>query len=65
MQRLETCLLIAEADRVLSGIFVSSCDVLNKGFLKRIKLHLSLNTYGCVNMLDKVTQYILKMNKLS
>ena len=29
MQRLETCLLIAGADRVLSGSFVSSCDVLN------------------------------------
>ena len=29
MQRLETCLLIAGADRVLSGSFVSSCHVLN------------------------------------
>ena len=29
MQRLESCLLIAGADRVLSGRFVSSCDVLN------------------------------------
>ena len=27
MQRLETCLLVAGADRVLSGSFVSSCDV--------------------------------------
>ena len=34
MQRLETCLLIAGADRVLSGRFVSSCDVLNYLFLR-------------------------------
>ena len=27
MQRLETCLLIAGADRVLSGSFVSSCEL--------------------------------------
>ena len=34
MQPLETCLLIAGADRVLSGSFVSSCDVLNCLFLR-------------------------------
>ena len=33
MQRLETCLPIAGAYRVLSGSFVSSCDVLNCLFL--------------------------------
>ena len=33
MQRLETCLLIAGADSVLSWSFVSSCDVLNCLFL--------------------------------
>ena len=41
MQRLETCLLIAEADRVLSS-FVSSCDVLNCLFLLDIQNEIQL-----------------------
>ena len=42
MQRLETCLLIAEADRVLSGSFVSSCDVLNCLFLLGVQIERQL-----------------------
>ena len=38
MQRLETCLLIAEADRV----FVSSCDVLNCLFLLAVQNEIQL-----------------------
>ena len=42
MQRLETCLLIAGADRVLSGSFVSSCDVLNCFFLLGVQNEIQL-----------------------
>ena len=42
MQRLETCLLIAGADRVLSGSFVSSCDVLNCLFLLGVQNEIQL-----------------------
>ena len=42
MQRLETCLLIAGADRVLSGSFVSSCDVLNWLFLLGVQNEIQL-----------------------
>ena len=42
MQRPETCLLIAEADRVLSGSFVSSCDVLNCLFLLGVQSEIQL-----------------------
>ena len=42
MQRLETCLLIAGADRVLSGSFVSSCDVLNFLFLLGVQNEIQL-----------------------
>ena len=41
MQCLETCLLIAEADRVLSGRFVSCCDVLNCFFYLVYKMKYS------------------------
>ena len=42
MQRLETCLLIAGANRVLSGSFVSSCDVLNCLFLLGVQNEIQL-----------------------
>ena len=42
MQRLETCLLIAGADRVFSGSFVSSCDVLNCLFLLSVQNEIQL-----------------------
>ena len=42
MQRLENCLLIAGADRVLSGRFVSSCDVLNCLFLLGVQNEIQL-----------------------
>ena len=42
MQRLETCLLIAGADRVLSGSFVSSYDVLNCLFLLGVQNEIQL-----------------------
>ena len=43
MQRLETCLLmIAGAGRVLSGSFVSSCDVLNSLFLLGVQNEIQL-----------------------
>ena len=42
MQRLETCLLIAGADRVLSASFVSSCDVLNCLFLLGVQNEIQL-----------------------
>ena len=42
LQRLETCLLIAGADRVLSGSFVSSCDVLNCLFLLCVQNEIQL-----------------------
>ena len=42
MQRLETCVLIAGADRVWSGSFVSSCDVLNCLFLLGVQNEIQL-----------------------
>ena len=42
MQRLETCLLIAGAARVLSESFVSSCDVLNCLFLLGVQNEIQL-----------------------
>ena len=42
MQRLETCLLIAGADSVLSWSFVSSCDVLNCLFLLGLQNEIQL-----------------------
>ena len=42
MQRLETCLLKAGVDRVLSGSFVSSCDVLNCLFLLGVQNEIQL-----------------------
>ena len=42
MQCLETCLLIAEADRVLSESFVSSCDVLICLFLLAVQNEIQL-----------------------
>ena len=42
MQRLETCLLKAGVDRVLSGSFVSSCDVFNCLFLLGVQNEIQL-----------------------
>ena len=42
MQHLETCLLIAGADSVLSWSFVSSCDVLNCLFLLGLQNEIQL-----------------------
>ena len=42
MQRLENFLPIAGADRVLSGSFVSSCDVLNCLFLLGVQNEIQL-----------------------
>ena len=42
MQRPKTCSLIAGADRILSGNFVSSCDVLNCLFLLGVQNEIQL-----------------------
>ena len=61
MQRLETCLLIAGADRVLSGSFMSFCDLLNCLFLLGVQNEIQLlSRLFCNSWLVCLLRFLLK-----
>ena len=60
MQRLETCLLIGGGDRVLSGSFVSSVDVLNCLFLLDVQNEIQLlSRLFCHSWLVRLLHFLL------
>ena len=65
MQRLETCLLTAGADRGLSGSFVSSCDVLNCLFVLGVQNEIQLvSRLFCYSWLVCLLRFLLTNARL-